>query len=156
MHQSLTISMSSSPRWKILWMSLKSNMTSMMPLPWSPNTYGWYRAHRVRSPSLHALMYQLCILCISLGTSVIAHSWRNRLPYSNFLEQSGKSGSALTQHPVWSPCQCGARCPSTKKCMYPRKTIFLEPFRKDDTVSSTQTVHPILPLTSPERTHKAW
>ena len=27
---------------------------------------------------------------------------------------------------------------------------------KDDTVSSTQTVHPVLPLTYPERTNRAW
>jgi hypothetical protein len=54
----------------------------------------WLRM--VRSPILHALMHQLCILCISLGTSVIAYFGRNHLPYSNFLGQSGKSGSAST------------------------------------------------------------
>jgi hypothetical protein len=96
MHQSLTISMSSSSRWKMLWMSQKLNKISVMPIPWSPNTCGWYRTHRLWSPSLHALGYQLCILCISLRTVVIAQLGSNALPYSNILGQSGKSGSVST------------------------------------------------------------
>jgi hypothetical protein len=46
-----------------------------------------FRSEYIRR--IYALMYQLCIICISLVTNSIAQLGKNGLPYSNFLKQSG-------------------------------------------------------------------
>ena len=96
MHQILTISILSYLRRNKSWISSKSNMISLIPSYLGPKISGSYRDQMVLSPSLHALVYQLCILFIKGGTPSIKESGRNGLPYSNFSEHSGKSAMSST------------------------------------------------------------
>ena len=96
MHQSLTISMQNCLRRNMSWMSSKSNMISLIPSYLGPKISGSYRDQMVLSPSLHALVYQLCILFIKLGTPSIKEWGRKSLPYSNFFGQSSKSAMSST------------------------------------------------------------
>jgi len=96
MHQILTISILSYLRRNMSWISSKSNMISLIPSVFAPKISGSYRAQMVLSPSLHALVYQLCILFIKGGTPSIKESGRNGLPYSNFSGHSGKSTMSST------------------------------------------------------------
>ena len=96
MHQSLTISMLSSLRWNITWMSSKSNMISVTPSVCDPKILGGYRAQILLRSSLHALVNQLCILFIKPGSPSIKEWVRKSLPYLNFFGQSGKSAMSST------------------------------------------------------------
>ena len=78
------------------WMSSKSNMISLTPSVFYPKISGSYRGQMLPSPSLHALVYKLCILCIKHGTSSIKELGRNGLPYSKFIGQSSKSAMSST------------------------------------------------------------
>jgi hypothetical protein len=53
------------------------------------------------APSLHALVYQLCILCMSLGTPSSIKSGRNGLPYSKFTGQSANFCMSSTPTTRW-------------------------------------------------------
>ena len=96
MHQSLTISMLSSWRRNISWMSWKSNMISVTPSVCDPKILGGYRAQILLRSSLHALVNQLCILFIKPGSPSIKEWVRKSLPYSNFIKQFGKSAMSST------------------------------------------------------------
>ena len=96
MHQSLTISMLSSLRRNISWMSWKWNMISLTLTIFYPKILGGYRAQILLRSSLHALVNQLCILFIKPGSPSIKEWVRKSLPYSNFIRQSGKSAMSST------------------------------------------------------------
>ena len=96
MHQSLTISMLSSLRRNITWMSSKSNMISVIPTVRNLKIFGEYRALMLVSWSLHALLYQVCILFIKPGHPSNKEWGRKSLPYLNFFGQSGKSAMSST------------------------------------------------------------
>ena len=96
MHQSLTISMLISLRRNISWMSSKSNMISVIPTVRNPKTSEGYLAQRLVRWSLHALLYQVCILFIKPGQSCNKEWGRKSLPYSNFFGQSSKSAMSST------------------------------------------------------------
>ena len=96
MHQSLIISMLISLRWNISWMSSKSNMISVIPTVRNSKTSGGYLAQRLVRLSLHAFLYQVCILFIKPGQSCNKEWGRKSLPYSNFFGQSGKSTMSST------------------------------------------------------------
>ena len=103
MHQSLTISMQNCLRRNMSWMSSKSNMISLIPSDLGPKISGSYQAQIVLSPSLHALVYQLWILFIKLGTPSIKESGRNGLPYSNFCIYSAEHTGHLSKSLKVSP-----------------------------------------------------
>ena len=96
MHQSLIISMLSSLRRNISWMSWKSNMISVIPSVRNPKISGGYLAQMLVRWSLHALLYQVCILFIKPGHPSNIEWGRKSLPYSNFIGQSGKSAMSST------------------------------------------------------------
>jgi len=97
----------SSLRRNMFWMSRQSNMISWISFPLSPNTSRSCGACIVLSPSLHPLLYQLCILYISLGTPSIAQSGRKSLPYLNSTGQSSKPWIWST--PTSSLCSVSVR-----------------------------------------------
>ena len=109
MHQILTISMLSCLRQNMSWISSKSNMISLIPSDLDPKISRSYRTQMVLSPSLHALMYQLCILFIKLGTPFIKESGRNGLPYSNLADIPVNLLCHRPQHNDGTHSQCGAR-----------------------------------------------
>ena len=109
MHKSLTISMLSCLRRNMSWIYSKSNMISQILSVLAPKILGSYRAQMLLRPSLHALVYQLCILFIKLGIPSIKEWGRKSLPYSNFIGQSGKYAVSSTQHNDRICGQCGAR-----------------------------------------------
>ena len=96
MHQCRTISIPSSLRRNICCMSAKSNMISKTPCALIPNTSGWCGAYMVFSPSLHALLYQLCILCMKLGQSHSIQFGNKSFPYTNSRGASSKFGRSST------------------------------------------------------------
>ena len=96
MHQSLIISTLISLRRNISWMSWKSNMISVIPTVRNPKISGGYLAQMLVRWSLHALLYQVCILFIKPGQSCNKEWGRKSLPYSNFFGQSGKSAMSST------------------------------------------------------------
>ena len=96
LHQSRTISIPSSLRRNICWMSSKSNVISKISGPLVPNTSGWCGAYMVLSPSLHVLLYQLWSLLIKGGQSVSAQPGSKSFPYSNFIGSSSKSWMSST------------------------------------------------------------
>ena len=94
--QILTISILSYLRRNMSWISSKSNMISLIHSVLAIKISRSYQAQMVLSPSLHALVYQLCILFIKGGTPSIKESGRNGLPYSNFSGHSSKSAMSST------------------------------------------------------------
>ena len=107
MHQSWTISIPSSWRRNMCWMSAKSNVILKICGLLSPNTSGWCRAYMVLSPTLHALLYQLWNLCIKGGQSVSAQSGSKSFPYSNFIGASSKFWKSST--PMYILCSVSVR-----------------------------------------------
>ena len=107
MHQSRTISIPSSLRRNMCWMSAKSNVILKICGLLSPNTSGWCRAYMVLSPTLHALLYQLWNLCIKGGQSVSAQSGSKSFPYPNLIGASSKFWMSST--PINFLCSMSVR-----------------------------------------------
>jgi hypothetical protein len=95
----------------MFWMSSKSNVISGT-LPFSsfaPNISGSYRSQMLVSPSLNALVYLLCILCISLETPSSIKLGRNGYHTQNLPVNPVSLVCHQPQQPDGAPSQCGAK-----------------------------------------------
>ena len=81
---------------------MQSNMISVIPSVRNLKISGGYLAQRLVRWSLHALLYQVCILFIKPGQSCNKEWGRKSLPYSNFFGQSGKSAMSSTPNFRWN------------------------------------------------------
>ena len=100
MHHNLTSCTSNIFRQNTSWRSRKSKLTSAAcGIIGGPNTSIGYRAWMPLSPRAEALIYQLCILCISHGISAIAQSGNNGLPHS-YLKGHTPGISGISSTPI--------------------------------------------------------